>query len=97
MVVEKLNLINGIKCSMPAGAFYVYPTCIGVIGKKTDTGKVINNSIDFSSYLLETQGVAVVPGSAFGADPFFRISYATSDALLEEACNRNKKACDQLS
>jgi len=97
MVLEMLNNCEGINCIKPTGAFYVYPTCIGVIGKKTDTGKVINNSIDFSSYLLETQGVAVVPGSAFGADPFFRISYATSDALLEEACNRIKKACDQLS
>jgi aspartate aminotransferase len=97
MVVEMLNNCEGITCLKPTGAFYVYPTCSGAIGKKTDSGKVINNSIDFSSYLLESQGVAVVPGSAFGADPFFRISYATSDSLLKEACNRIKKACDQLS
>jgi aspartate aminotransferase len=97
MVVEMLNNCEGITCLKPTGAFYVYPTCSGLIGKKTNSGEVINNSIDFSSYLLESQGVAVVPGSAFGADPFFRISYATSDSLLEEACNRIKKACDQLS
>ena len=97
MVVEMLNNCEGITCLKPTGAFYVYPTCSGVIGKKTDSGEMINNSIDFSSYLIESQGVAVVPGSAFGADPFFRISYATSDSLLEEACNRIKKACDQLS
>jgi len=97
MVVEMLNKCSGITCLIPTGAFYVYPSCSGVIGKKTCTGKIINNSIDFSSYLLESEGVAVVPGSAFGADPFFRISYATSDYILEEACNRIKKACNQLS
>ena len=96
MVVEQLNKCNGIHCLLPTGAFYVYPSCAGVIGKQTPSGQIIHNSIDFSSYLLEEVGVAVVPGSAFGADPFFRISYATSDSVLEEACNRIKKACDQL-
>jgi len=97
MVVDMLNNCNGLSCLKPSGAFYVYPSCSGVIGKALASGKVIENSIDFSSYLLESEGVAVVPGSAFGADPFFRISYATSDSILEEACKRIKKACEQLS
>ena len=97
MVVNMLNNCNGLSCLKPSGAFYVYPSCSGVIGKALTSGKVIENSIDFSSYLLESEGVAVVPGSAFGADPFFRISYATSDSILEEACKRIKKACEQLS
>ena len=97
MVVNMLNECNGLSCIKPSGAFYVYPSCSGIIGKSSKEGKLIENSIDFSSYLLESVGVAVVPGSAFGADPFFRISYATSDSILEEACNRIKKACEQLS
>ena len=97
MVVKMLNECNGLSCIKPSGAFYVYPSCSGIIGKSSKEGKLIENSIDFSSYLLESVGVAVVPGSAFGADPFFRISYATSDSILEEACNRIKKACEQLS
>ena len=97
LVVKKLNNCNGIKCQVPTGAFYVYPSCEGVIGKKSKDGKMINNSVDFSSYLLESEGVAVVPGSAFGLDPFFRISYATSDNILEDACNRIKSACNNLS
>ena len=97
MVVKMLNECDGLSCIKPSGAFYVYPSCSGIIGKSSKEGKLIENSIDFSSYLLESVGVAVVPGSAFGADPFFRISYATSDSILEEACNRIKKACEQLS
>lgn len=97
MVVEMLNNCVGLSCLKPSGAFYVYPSCSGIIGKSTSNGKIIANSIDFSSYLLESEGVAVVPGSAFGADPFFRISYATSDAILEEACKRIKNACEQLN
>ena len=97
MVVNMLNECNGLSCIKPSGAFYVYPSCSGIIGKFSKEGKLIENSIDFSAYLLESVGVAVVPGSAFGADPFFRISYATSDSILEEACNRIKKACEQLS
>ena len=97
MVVKMINECNGLSCIKPSGAFYVYPSCSGIIGKSSKEGKLIENSIDFSSYLLESVGVAVVPGSAFGADPFFRISYATSDSILEEACNRIKKACEQLS
>jgi len=97
MVVEMLNNCKGLSCLKPSGAFYVYPSCSGIIGKFTSSGKKIENSIDFSSYLLESEGIAVVPGSAFGADPFFRISYATSDSILKEACKRIKKACEQLS
>ena len=97
MVVEMLNNCKGLSCLKPSGAFYVYPSCSGIIGKYTSSGKKIENSIDFSSYLLESEGVAVVPGSAFGTDPFFRISYATSDSILKEACKRIKKACEQLS
>ena len=97
MVVKMLNECDGLSCIKPSGAFYVYPSCSGIIGKSSKEGKLIENSLDFSSYLLESVGVAVVPGSAFGADPFFRISYATSESILEEACNRIKKACEQLS
>ena len=97
MVVKMLNECDGLSCIKPSGAFYVYPSCSAIIGKSSKEGKLIENSIDFSSYLLESVGVAVVPGSAFGADPFFRISYATSESILEEACNRIKKACEQLS
>jgi len=97
IVVEMLNNCKGLSCLKPSGAFYVYPSCSGIIGKSTSNGKVIENSIDFSSYLLESEGVAVVPGSAFGADPFFRISYATSDSILEEACKRIQRSCEQLS
>ena len=97
MVVKMLNECDGLSCIKPSGAFYVYPSCSGIIGKFSKERKLIENSIDFSSYLLESVGVAVVPGSAFGADPFFRISYATSESILEEACNRIKKACEQLS
>ena len=96
MVVSNLNECKGINCDLPAGAFYVFPSFSGLIGMKTPAGKTISNSIDFSSYLLENKGVAVVPGSAFGAEGYFRISYATSDKTLEEACNRIKDACSLL-
>ena len=96
MVVSNLNECKGISCDLPTGAFYVFPSFSGLIGKKTPTGKIISNAIEFSSYLLENKGVAVVPGSAFGAEGFFRISYATSDKILEEACNRIKDACSLL-
>ncbi len=88
LVVSMLNQASGISCPSPEGAFYVYPSCAGLIGKKTAAGKVIENDEMFSSELLEAEGVAVVFGSAFGLGPNFRISYATSETLLEEACNR---------
>lgn len=88
LVVSMLNQANGITCPTPEGAFYVYPTCAGLIGKKSPSGKVIENDEDFVTELLEAEGVAVVHGSAFGLGPNFRISYATSEELLEEACTR---------
>lgn len=95
-VVDWLNAIEGITCIKPEGAFYVFPSFEGLIGKKTPDGKVIETSNDFGGYLLEHALVAVVPGIAFGMEGFFRISYATSDELLEEACKRIAKACEAL-
>jgi aspartate aminotransferase len=88
LVVSMLNQASGIECPKPEGAFYVYPTIRKLIGKKTEKGKVIASDEDFASELLEAEGVAVVHGAAFGLSPFFRISYATSNKALEEACRR---------
>ena len=96
MVAAKLNAIDGVSCRVPEGAFYLYPSIAGCVGKKTPTGKVIENDTDFVTALLETEGVAVVPGVAFGLSPYFRLSYATSTELLEKACDRIKKFCDSL-
>ena len=93
LVVSMLNQAKGLKCPTPEGAFYVYPSCEGLIGKTAPSGKVIETDEDFVSELLESEGVAVVHGSAFGLGPNFRISYATSDALLEEACRRIQRFC----
>jgi len=97
LVVEKLNQIEGISCPVPEGAFYVYPDISGLIGKKTQNGKVISSDEDFCTFLLEEVGVAVVFGSAFGLSPNFRISYATSDELLAEACERIANFCGLLT
>ena len=97
LVLNKLNIINVITCQIPDGAFYVYPNCEGIIGKKTPNGSQISNDEDFMTYLLEDQGVAGVHGAAFGLSPYFRLSYATSDAVLEDACNRIKEACNKLT
>ncbi len=88
-----LNQAKGISCPTPEGAFYVYPSCAGLIGKTAPSGKVIETDEDFVSELLEAEGVAVVHGSAFGLGPNFRISYATSEAQLEEACRRIQRFC----
>ncbi|MBD0414601.1 pyridoxal phosphate-dependent aminotransferase [Oryzicola mucosus] len=88
LVVSMLNQARGISCPSPEGAFYVYPSCEGLIGKKTQAGTVIADDAVFTSELLEAEGVAVVQGTAFGLGPNFRISYATSEKLLEEACTR---------
>ncbi len=93
LVVSMLNQAKGIHCPAPEGAFYVYPSCAGMIGKTAPSGKVIESDVDFVSELLEAEGVAVVQGSAFGLGPNFRISYATSEALLEEACKRIQRFC----
>ena len=93
LVVSMLNQANGLTCPTPEGAFYVYPSCAGLIGKTAPSGNVIRTDEDFVTELLETEGVAVVHGSAFGLGPNFRISYATSDAALEEACTRIQRFC----
>ena len=97
LVVKKLNQIEGITCPVPQGAFYVYPDISGLVGKKTQNGKVISSDEDFCTFLLEEVGVAVVFGSAFGLSPNFRISYATSDGLLTDACERINKFCRSLN
>ncbi len=96
LVVSMLNQAKGLDCPVPEGAFYVYPSCAGTIGKTTLSGKKIENDADFVSELLEQEGVAVVHGSAFGLGPNFRISYATSTELLEDACERIQRFCASL-
>jgi aspartate aminotransferase len=96
MVVKMLNAIDGIDCNIPNGAFYVFPSCKGLLGKKTPAGKLIADDNDFASYLLEEALVAVVPGVAFGAPDFFRISYAASDDFLKNAMQRIATACEKL-
>ena len=97
LVVSMLNQASGITCATPEGAFYVYPSCKGAIGKSTPDGKTIQNDEDFVTYLLDAEGVAVVHGSAFGLGPNFRISYATATELLEDACSRIQRFCNSLS
>jgi aspartate aminotransferase len=96
LVVELLNQAPGLRCPKPEGAFYVYPSCAGAIGKTTPDGKLLKNSEDFVRYLLESEGVAVVQGSAFGLDPYFRVSYATATEVLQDACERIIRACEVL-
>ena len=95
-VVASLNETPGLSCNVPDGAFYVYPSCAGVIGRRTPDGKTLAGSEDYARYLLESVGVAVVHGAAFGLDPCFRVSYATSDEALEEACARIRRATEAL-
>ena len=97
LVVKNLNETSGLSCRTPEGAFYVFASCQGVLGKTTESGKKLITDGDFMDYLLEEVGVAGVQGSAFGLDGYFRISYATSDAILEDACQRIKNACSKLS
>ena len=96
LVVSMLNQAKGINCPVPEGAFYVYPSVAGLIGRKLASGKSIETDEDFVTGLLEAEGVAVVHGSAFGLGPNFRISYATSEQQLEEACNRIQRFCAGL-
>jgi aspartate aminotransferase len=96
LVVSMLNQAKGLKCPTPEGAFYVYPSCAGCIGKTTPNGRVINTDQDFVEALLEEEGVAVVHGEAFGLAPFFRISYATSTEALTKACERIQRFCASL-
>jgi aspartate aminotransferase len=97
LVVSMLNQARGISCPTPEGAFYVYPSCSGTIGKRTPAGKLIDTDEDFVTALLEDEGVAVVQGSAFGLGPNFRISYATATSDLEEACQRIQRFCASLT
>ena len=94
MVVAGLNAAEGITCATPEGAFYVYPSCAGLMGKTSPGGKVMETDEDFVTELLEAEGIAVVHGSAFGLGPNFRISYATSEAELEESCMRIQRFCN---
>jgi len=96
LVVKMLNDCEGIECPNPEGAFYVYPSCAGCMGKTTPEGKELKTDEDFVSYLLESEGVATVHGEAFGLSPHFRISYATSEEALTTACERINKACAAL-
>jgi len=95
-VVDQLNRIAGIHCHLPEGAFYVYPSCAGVIGKKTPDGQVLASDSDFVLYLLEAQNLAVLQGEAYGLSPFFRISFATAMETLDEGCRRLRLACEAL-
>ncbi|HEY2033506.1 MAG TPA: pyridoxal phosphate-dependent aminotransferase [Rhizomicrobium sp.] len=96
LVVSMLNQATGIECPKPEGAFYVYPSVRKLIGKSAPSGKTIETDEDFAGELLEAEGVAVVHGAAFGLSPFFRISYATSNSVLEEACKRIQRFCGNL-
>ena len=96
LVVSMLNQATGIRCAVPEGAFYVYPSIEGLIGKTTEGGVTIDSDDTFAAELLDAEGVAVVQGSAFGLSPYFRISYATSEAVLEEACGRIQRFCAGL-
>jgi aspartate aminotransferase len=96
LCVSMLNQANGIRCPKPEGAFYVYPSCSGTMGKVAPTGKKLATDEDFVTELLEAEGVAVVQGTPFGHGPAFRISYATATTALEEACNRIQRFCGNL-
>ncbi|HZA02696.1 MAG TPA: pyridoxal phosphate-dependent aminotransferase [Hyphomicrobiaceae bacterium] len=96
LVLSMLNQAKGLKCPKPEGAFYVYPSCEALLGKTTPRGVKINNDEDFVTALLEEEGVACVHGSAFAMSPFFRISYATDTASLEDACRRIQRFCGSL-
>ncbi|MCK5384780.1 MAG: pyridoxal phosphate-dependent aminotransferase [Alphaproteobacteria bacterium] len=97
LVVDMLNAAEGLECFKPEGAFYVYASCEGAIGKTTPDGKIIETDEDFVTYLLESEGVSAVHGAAFGMSPYFRVSYATSTENLKEACTRIQRACSALN
>jgi aspartate aminotransferase len=96
LVVSMLNQAKGIQCATPEGAFYVYPSCAGLMGKTAPSGNVIKTDEDFVSELLAAEGVAAVHGAAFGTSPYFRISYATGTKTLEDACQRIQRFCANL-
>jgi aspartate aminotransferase len=96
LVVSMLNQTRGLSCPTPEGAFYVYPSCAGAIGRTAPSGKTIKTDEDFVTELLAAEGVAAVHGAAFGSSPFFRISYATATETLEDACRRIQRFCGNL-
>ncbi len=96
LVVNALNAIDGLSCFRPDGSFFAYPSCAGLIGKRAPDGRCMETDQDFAAHLLESEQVAVVPGTAFGLSPHFRVSFATSTQLLEEACARIRRACATL-
>ncbi|KUM41822.1 pyridoxal phosphate-dependent aminotransferase [Pseudomonas sp. EpS/L25] len=96
LVVDALNAVPGLSARRPEGAFYVYASCAGVLGRRTPGGELIDSDTAFARYLMDEGGVAVVPGSAFGLAPYFRVSYATSYEVLEEACRRIAEATRRL-
>ena len=97
VAVEMLNRAPGLHCHKPEGAFYVFPSCAGLLGRKTPQGKVIGSDLDFTLYLLDSVGVAAVQGDAYNMAPHFRISYATTMEQLKEGLSRIQRACAQLS
>lgn len=97
LAVAKMNECLGLSCKVPAGAFYIYVNCSGVLNKTTPSGKLIENDRDFATYLLEEAGAAVMPGVAYGLSPYLRLSYGIETSDLESACSRIKKACAQLT
>ncbi|MFV2038541.1 MAG: aminotransferase class I/II-fold pyridoxal phosphate-dependent enzyme, partial [Paracoccaceae bacterium] len=97
LVVSMLNAASGISCARPDGAFYVYPSIAGCIGKTSAAGTLIRDDATFATALLQEVGVAVVFGAAFGLSPYVRVSYATSEDVLRDACARIQAFCAQLS
>ena len=97
LVCSMLNQAKGLSCPTPEGAFYVYPSCAGMIGRTTPDGKVLDTDEDVVGYLLDSEGIAAVHGAAFGLSPHFRISYATATEVLEDACQRIQRACAALT
>ena len=96
LVVDLLNKIPELECAKPAGAFYTFSSCAALIGKRTPNGRVIETDADFTNELLEVEGVATVPGSAFGLSPYFRVSFAASRENLIEGCKRIERFCKIL-
>jgi len=96
VAVDMLNMAPGLHCHKPEGAFYVFPNCAGTIGKKTPDGREIRTDQDLTLYLLDSVGVAVVQGAAYGMSPYFRVSYATSMEQLKEGLGRIQRACAAL-
>lgn len=94
--VARLNAVPGLSCRLPEGAFYLYPNCAAVIGRSTPDGKVVESDLDFVIYLLDSAGVAVLQGAAYGLSPYFRLSIATSMEVIREACDRIERACVAL-